>query len=114
MYSNLIGCDGERVYYDGCCLIAVNGDIVAQGSQFTLQEVEVTTATVDLDDVRSFRGSLLSRGMQTALAAPYPRVPIGTSVSQPPSLSPPMSQPLSVKYLMPEEEIRSALSLPLS
>ena len=30
MYSNLIGCDGERVYYDGCCLIAVNVDIVAQ------------------------------------------------------------------------------------
>ena len=32
MYSNLIGCDGERVYYDGCCLIAVNGEIVAQVS----------------------------------------------------------------------------------
>ena len=30
MYSNLIGCDGERVYYDGCCMIAVNGEIVAQ------------------------------------------------------------------------------------
>ena len=30
MYSNLIGCDGERVYYDGCCLVAINGDIVAQ------------------------------------------------------------------------------------
>ncbi len=27
MYSNLIGCDGERVYYDGCCLIAVNGEV---------------------------------------------------------------------------------------
>lgn len=27
MYSNLIGCDGERVYYDGCCLIALNGEV---------------------------------------------------------------------------------------
>ncbi len=27
MYSNLIGCDGERVYYDGCCLIAMNGEV---------------------------------------------------------------------------------------
>ena len=106
MYSNLIGCDGERVFYDGCCLIAVNGDIVAQGSQFTLKEVEVTTATVDLDDVRSFRGSCLSRGMQTALAAPYPQVSTGVTVSHPSSLSLPISQPLSVKYLMPEEEIR--------
>ena len=106
MYSNLIGCDGERVFYDGSCLIAVNGDIVAQGSQFTLREVEVTTATVDLDDVRSFRGSCLSRGMQTALAAPYPQVSTGVSVSRPSSLSLPISQPLSVQYLMPEEEIR--------
>lgn len=30
MYSNLIGCDGERVYYDGCCMIAMNGEILAQ------------------------------------------------------------------------------------
>ena len=105
MYSNLIGCDGERVFYDGSCLIAVNGDIIAQGSQFTLREVEVTTATVDLDDVRSFRGSCLSRGMQTALAAPYPQVSTGVSVSRPSSLSLPSSQPLSVQCLMPEEEI---------
>ena len=27
LYSNLIGCDGERVYYDGCCLIALNGEV---------------------------------------------------------------------------------------
>ena len=27
MYSNLIGCDGERVYYDGCCIIALNGEV---------------------------------------------------------------------------------------
>ena len=32
MYSNLFGCDGERVYYDGCCLIAMNGEILAQVS----------------------------------------------------------------------------------
>ena len=106
MYSNLIGCDGERVYYDGCCLIAVNGEIVAQGSQFTLDEVEVTVATVDLDDVRSFRGARLSRGMQTGAATPYPRVHANCPITQPPSLSRPLSQPVSVSYLMPEEEIR--------
>ena len=33
------GCDGERVYYDGNSFIAVNGKIVAQGSQFSLNEV---------------------------------------------------------------------------
>ena len=33
-------------------MIAVNGRIVAQGSQFSLNDVEVVTATVDIEDVR--------------------------------------------------------------
>jgi hypothetical protein len=32
--------------------VAVNGDVVAQGSQFSLKDVEVLTAMVDLDAVR--------------------------------------------------------------
>ena len=55
----------------------------------------------------------MSRGMQTVSAAPYPRVHLPTSITRPPSLSLPVSQPLCVKYLMPEEEIRSPLSFPL-
>uniref|UniRef100_A0A8C5GKZ7 Glutamine-dependent NAD(+) synthetase n=1 Tax=Gouania willdenowi TaxID=441366 RepID=A0A8C5GKZ7_GOUWI len=39
LYSNHRGCDGERVYYDGCSLVAINGDVVAQGSQFSLNDV---------------------------------------------------------------------------
>ena len=64
MYSNLLGCDGERVYYDGCCMVSINGEFVAQGSQFTLQEVEVTVATVDLDDITSYRGAMGTRRAQ--------------------------------------------------
>ncbi|TNN70112.1 Glutamine-dependent NAD(+) synthetase [Liparis tanakae] len=56
LYANLRGCDGDRVYYDGCAMLAINGDIVAQGAQFSLNEVEVITATLDLDDVRNYRG----------------------------------------------------------
>ena len=41
MYANHQGCDGERVYYDGGAMIALNGEIVAQGSQFSLADVEV-------------------------------------------------------------------------
>jgi NAD+ synthase (glutamine-hydrolysing) len=63
LYANQQGCDGDRLYYDGCCMIACNGNVVAQGSQFSLQDVEVLTATVDLDDIRSARNSK-SRGMQ--------------------------------------------------
>jgi NAD+ synthase (glutamine-hydrolysing) len=71
IYSNCRGCDGERTYYDGCPLIVVNGNIVAGGRQFSLQQVEVVSATVDLDEVRSYRGSSQSRNV-CALPGSYP------------------------------------------
>jgi NAD+ synthase (glutamine-hydrolysing) len=39
LYSNQQGCDGERMYYDGCAMIVVNGRVVAQGTQFSLKDV---------------------------------------------------------------------------
>lgn len=124
LYANQQGCDGGRLYYDGCAAVVVNGRLVAQarpaprrvpsgskgswlaarhrwrmpggarhcrgspgvpwarsvvrwghpgprchargrsshaavlqGSQFSLREVEVVTATVDLDEVVSYRGA---------------------------------------------------------
>jgi len=43
VYANQQCCDGGRLYFDGCAMIVVNGHVVAQGSQFSLQEVEVVT-----------------------------------------------------------------------
>lgn len=39
LFSNFIGCDGERTYYDGCSMISMNGKLYAQGPQFTMQDV---------------------------------------------------------------------------
>ncbi len=39
MFANHQGCDGERQYYDGCAMIAINGHIIAQGSQFSVKDV---------------------------------------------------------------------------
>jgi len=36
---------------DGCASVVVNGDVVAQGSQFSLNDVEVVVAQIDLDVV---------------------------------------------------------------
>jgi len=44
LYSNQQGGDGSNLYYDGCAMIIVNGEVVAQGSQFSLNDVEVITA----------------------------------------------------------------------
>lgn len=44
-----------RLYFDGCASITLNGSVLAQGSQFSLRDVEVVTATVDLDEIVSYR-----------------------------------------------------------
>ena len=71
-----IGCNGERTYYDGSSMIFVNGSLKAQGAQFSTQDVEVITATVDLEEVRAFRCSI-SRGMQAVRpGAQYRRIDV--------------------------------------
>jgi len=70
MYSNQMGLDGDRLYYDGTAMIIVNGQIVAQGSQFSLDSVEVVDAVVDLDEVRAFRSNP-ARGLQAVKTPKY-------------------------------------------
>jgi NAD+ synthase (glutamine-hydrolysing) len=129
LYSNQQGCDGDRLYYDGCALIAVNGEIVAQGSQFSLHDVvstslgsthfhariyslwhlqEVVTATIDIEDVRAFRARSSSRGIQASQTEAYHRVDADIALSRPSldgniSISPDKARP--PRYHTPEEEI---------
>lgn len=50
LYSNSIGVDGEaRMMYDGSSLAIVNGRVLGQSPQFSLRQVDVVTATVDLE-----------------------------------------------------------------
>jgi NAD+ synthase (glutamine-hydrolysing) len=104
LYANQQGCDGGRLYYDGCALVMVNGETVAQASQFSVRDVEVVTACVDLDDVRSYRAAIASRGQQARTQSPLPRVRVDFDMSQSPLKVVP-SKPLSVFYHSPEEEI---------
>ena len=64
LYSNLIGCDGGRLYFDGGSFITLNGNILSEGKRFMLQELEVITAVVDLNEISSYRNSIKSRCMQ--------------------------------------------------
>lgn len=61
MYSNLKGGDGGRLYFDGSSLIAVNGQVYAEATQFSVEDVEVEIAVVDLDEVRNARAYDTSR-----------------------------------------------------
>ncbi|KAG1800160.1 hypothetical protein EV424DRAFT_1587635 [Suillus variegatus] len=59
----------------------MNGHIVAQGStQFSLDDVEVVTATIDIEDVRSHRTSR-SRGFQAARSEAFHRIEVPFALS---------------------------------
>lgn len=104
LFSNLRGCDGDRVYYQGCSHIAINGHMVARGKQFGLQDVEVITATLDLEDVRIYRNSIRSRNLVASSSPSYPRVKVEFSLSSDVA-SVPAFQPKIWEYHTPEEEI---------
>lgn len=55
LYSNSRGCDGTRLYFDGCSMISVNGMLTKQASQFSLQDVEVIVGIIDLNEIRRYR-----------------------------------------------------------
>ncbi|TRX97566.1 hypothetical protein FHL15_001321 [Xylaria flabelliformis] len=74
VYANATGVDGEaRMMFDGSSMILLNGKVLEQGNQFSLEPVEVITATINLEEIRSFRSSI-SRNVQAAAQADYPRV----------------------------------------
>ncbi|SCV74870.1 BQ2448_7899 [Microbotryum intermedium] len=101
-------CDGDRLYYDGCSFITLNGKVIAQGSQFSLNDVEVVTATIDIQEVRAHRSGS-SRSVQAAASDVYQRVRCATRLGN----DDPNEEVTDVelmgkgefKYHTPEEEI---------
>ncbi len=37
LYANQKGCDGGRLYFDGCASVMINGQVVAQGTIILFQ-----------------------------------------------------------------------------
>ncbi|KID87764.1 glutamine-dependent NAD(+) synthetase [Metarhizium guizhouense ARSEF 977] len=84
VYANATGvADGEaRMMFDGSSMILCNGAVLGQSPQFSLKEVEVLTATIDLETIRSHRSSI-SRNVQGAAQPDYPRVECDLYLSRP-------------------------------
>ncbi|HEY6564685.1 MAG TPA: nitrilase-related carbon-nitrogen hydrolase, partial [Pirellulaceae bacterium] len=55
IYANLIGNEAGRSIYDGDCLIASEGRILAAGPRLGYRDVYLTTADIDLDAIRASR-----------------------------------------------------------
>lgn len=83
LFANQKGCDGGRLYFDGCCLICVNGELVAQGSQFSVYDVEVVTATIDINDVYVHRqgGKAFQEQCSQHHIKPFPMIDISNQFS---------------------------------
>ena len=61
-----MGCDGDRLYFDGSAMVSLNGHLLAQSPQFSVKQVEIITATVDLDLIQILRGNRPSFTNQAA------------------------------------------------
>lgn len=108
LYANQKGCDGDRLYYDGCACIVVNGQMIAQGSQFSLQEVEVISATIDLDDVRSYRNQKSAAMQARNEESVYHSIQTKIELSPAENIFDPLikpTYPIDIRYHLPQEEI---------
>jgi NAD+ synthase (glutamine-hydrolysing) len=116
VYANATGIDGEaRMLFDGSSMVIVNGEVVAQSSQFSLKSVEVTVATVDVEQVRSFRATH-SRGVQAARQDEYPRIECGLVLGRGSdeiylSDTLRLAKPMEMRILQSEEEIHYATAV---
>ncbi|OMJ13517.1 putative glutamine-dependent NAD(+) synthetase [Smittium culicis] len=102
VYGNQRGCDGDRLYFDGSPMILSNGRVLAIGMQFSLNETEVVTASVDIEEVRMYRSSISSFYNQSNSAPEFHRIFIDFDLKQ---SNIPQTDPVIVEYLKPEEEI---------
>ena len=66
MYANQLGCDGGRQIYDGNGMIYQNGALLNVGEHISFHEMELVTAVVNLNAVRTYRSSVVSRNIQSA------------------------------------------------
>ena len=94
--------------YDGSSMMVCTGKVLAYGSQFSLHNVEVVTAVVDLEEIRFFRSSP-SGGMQAQLPPNFPRIELDVRLSKRADDRNDRivgaSDPIDLKYHPPEEEI---------
>ena len=55
IYTNNLGCDGGRLYFDGNNICMVNGEITNMGQSCPMEDVVIDEVTVDISEVRHMR-----------------------------------------------------------
>ena len=86
-------------------MIAVNGKTVSQTRQFSLDEIDVAIATVDLEDVRTHRSRSGTIGSKTFNQDVFKRIFVDFALTHEDSLIIPTTPVMKPYYHSPEEEI---------
>jgi len=83
LYTNQLGVDGQRTYFDGGSMIAVNGNLIAYGERFAPKDVDVVTAVIDLEEIRERKLSSKSRSNQSSVITNlYTRIKLDFNLCQ--------------------------------
>jgi NAD+ synthase (glutamine-hydrolysing) len=84
VYANLVGNEAGRAVYDGGVIVASAGRMVAAGRRFSFADAALTTAVVDLDELRLAQSRLgvepvadADEGDRVAVAFVPPRIDAG-------------------------------------
>ena len=101
--------------FDGSSMIILNGKVLEQGPQYSFEPVSIITATIDIEQIRSFR-SQSSRNIQAAMQPEYPRIECDLRLTRPTTevyLSDTLmlSKEIPIKVLDPMAEIYNAEGL---
>lgn len=109
VYTNLRGCDGERVYYDGGAMVALNGEIIGQSEQFTMRDVELLVSTVDLQDIRTYRYCRSRTDGTASISCDTPKVRVDYCLTGDGGGI--ISRPMKPRVLTPAQEVSLAPAL---
>lgn len=107
VYANHVGNEAGRIIYDGGCMVAAGGEVLAEGRRFSERRVNVTAAEIDLVRIAASKSEkAFGDGEREAR-----RVPVDV-----PSSSVTESLPETAGYpsLTKEREFSEAVSLGLS
>ena len=110
-FCNAHGCDGDRLYFEGETLFALNGQLVAMGEMFALEDIKVLTCAVDLNDIRGSRKTILSSSnaaQALQMTKSIKIVDIDFSLVPSDSMSLELATLVTPRILSPEEEISLA------
>lgn len=103
LYANHQGCDGTRLYFDGCSMVYSCGQMLAQATQFSVHDVEVIDTVIDLQQIRAMRMADATFKFQNNSFPRLPRVQVPFRACDPNGR--PASTPTVPRYHPVEEEI---------